>query len=907
MVGVMLLLAAAVLGAGWQITGWQQARLFEDHARSRFHETGVRIAELRSVMQSMLGMHYASDEFAGADIEAFAQQLRVYSPFVRGLGMFEFVSGGMRENYEAFMGNRLERTFSIHDYDARGAIRRSGERARYLPLISIDSADRASRALLGTDMASDPDLRRLLDQNIATGDAFVVPMPANWPLAGDTLLIQPAYFGDRVPDSPTARRDQFAGGIWLSIKIDGILDVKLNQFSRLHLTLDVQSEEQKATLVDQTLTRELKPALPVGYDDLLASRSWTLGSSELSLTQSAVPRMPLTQLLVTLLLLIVSLTIAALAFAFAAHRRLAQEDRLRSLTAINQEREKAEQTLESISDSVISLDAERRIIYMNSAARRFLAIDVEPGTRPVLDSVLQIEPATPESTFAGLQSALDALAPGARVEHDVSLDVDHLTGATITLTLTRMADDRGVTDRSILVLRDVSQERKLTHELEHRANRDFLTGCFNRFYFDKRLAELVEDVRISARQHALCYIDLDQFKIVNDTCGHASGDRLLCEVSEQLRARLRSGDVLARLGGDEFGVIICDVPPAKALELANRLFEYFQNYVFEQDGKAFSVRASIGFVEIGRDSSTLDDIMSAADIACYTAKDGGRNALVVYSDDDASMTERKEEMNWLPLLKSALQSDRFRLLVQPVAAIDDHVTQPCVVHYEFLIRLLGGDDELISPFQFIRAAERYDLMREIDRWVIDRCLSRVRAVQHRLDDECTFSINLSGQSAADPDLLDWIASRFEHHRVAPSRFWFEITETAAITHFATALTLIAGIQAFGARVALDDFGSGLSSFGYLRKMPVDVLKIDGQFVQDIDTSDVAREMVRAIDHVGKAMGVKTVAEFVESQAVVEQLRDIGVDYAQGYFIGRPCTLEQALDDREDADHYRLAS
>jgi len=423
------------------------------------------------------------------------------------------------------------------------------------------------------------------------------------------------------------------------------------------------------------------------------------------------------------------------------------------------------------------------------------------------------------------------------------------------------------------------------------------TGSYNRFYFDKRLAQLVEDVPASSRSHALCYIDLDQFKIVNDTCGHPSGDRLLCELTDALRERLRASDVLARLGGDEFGIIICDADEEAALAVANKLYAFFQTFVFEDDGRAFPVHASIGFVNINVDHCDLQSIMSAADVACYTAKDSGRNALVVYSETDSAMSERKEEMNWLPVLTSALNDNDFVLLVQAVADINPETASTTITHYEFLLRL-NANDELITPFKFIKAAERYDLMRDIDRWVVSNALATVAKVQHDLPQDCTFSINLSGQSAGDSSVLPFIAEQMAMHDVEPRRFWFEITETAAITHFATAVSLIEGIQALGSSVALDDFGSGLSSFGYLRQLPVDVLKIDGQFIKDIDKSDVAKEMVRAMHHVGRAMGLKTVAEFVENEAVVKELASIGVDYAQGFFIAKPCPIEEALKEAE---------
>jgi len=628
---------------------------------------------------------------------------------------------------------------------------------------------------------------------------------------------------------------------------------------------------------------------------LSTSTTVEAGASKLTLTFERQALMPKANVIAILSIALSLITIGFLIIAFINHLRIAQQDRLYSLRAISKERENAELTLKSINDSVVSLDANLAVVYLNPSAQRFLKLDDDAVLGKLFEEHVKIRSVEGEvKRFPGLTQTLNSLENDTRMSFDVEVLLEHLKGSTVKITISRMRGMDSDAGGCILVLEDVSNERKLSNELEFRANHDALTGSYNRFYFDRRLAQLVEDVPASGRSHALCYIDLDQFKIVNDTCGHPSGDRLLCELTDALRERLRASDVLARLGGDEFGIIICDADQEAALSVANKLYAFFQTFVFEDEGRAFPVHASIGFVNINVDHCDLQSIMSAADVACYTAKDSGRNALVVYSESDAEMSERKEEMNWLPVLTSALNDNDFILLVQAVADINSDTSATTVTHYEFLLRLKHNDDELLTPFKFIKAAERYNLMRDIDRWVISNALKTVAQVQHDLPQDCTFSINLSGQSAGDSSVLPFIAEQMALHKVEPRRFWFEITETAAITHFANAISLIEGIQALGSSVALDDFGSGLSSFGYLRQLPVDVLKIDGQFIQDIDKSDVAKEMVRAMHHVGKAMGLKTVAEFVENEAVVKVLASIGVDYAQGFFIAMPCPIEEAL-------------
>jgi len=900
--GVVLISVA--LFTGFRFTQQHQQRVFTEQSQQFFHEVGLRVVELRSVMKSMLGMHYASDEFAGADIDVFAAQLRQYSPFVHSLGMFEDVDGSMRSNYERWMANKSQSSFTIHDYAREGESIPSANRERFLPLISINPVDPASVSLLGTDFGSNSVIANLLQQSVDTGNCAVSAVPGGWPMAGNTLLIQPVYFGVQPPNSPDDRRELFAGGIWVSIDLNEMLRAGFNDTTQGMVTMQVTTTGEQSNLSVTEAAPQQSSGIDVNYPELKVERTWGIGDSRLSLTFTQQPRMPKSHAMAILLLTFATLLFVAVVVAFMLHRRVAQEERLRSLRAINTEREKAERTLESISDAVVALDNQLNIVYLNSSANRFLQLRDGDVLYQPIDQYVQFACAVDGAVaFSGLKDAVESLASDGRAEFDVALSLPHLADSTVKLTLSRMTDTEGISEGCIMVLQDVSKERKLSSELEYRANHDPLTGSYNRFYFEKRLRELVDDAPISHRQHALCYIDLDQFKIVNDTCGHPSGDRLLCELTEFLRARLRSADVLARLGGDEFGVIICDAQPEEALAVANKLYEFFQTFIFEQDGKAFPVHASIGFVEINKHNCDLTTIMSAADIACYTAKDSGRNALVVYSDTDESMAQRQEEMNWQPQLQQALVNDEFCLLVQAVAAIDPATGLTRIVHYEFLLRLLSNEGEEISPIKFIQAAERYDLMGEIDRWVIAHAFQTVNSVRDQLPQDCSFSINLSGQSAADPDLLTFVTEQMHKQDVDPERFWFEITETAAITHFSNAILLIDGIRALGSKVALDDFGSGLSSFGYLRQLPVDILKIDGQFVRDVDSSEVAREMVRAIDHVGKTMGLKTVAEFVESQPVLDELAKIKVDYAQGYHIAKPCHIDEAL----ELQRTRLAS
>ncbi len=880
---------------GYQISEQDQIERFEHKSQLLNNAAGLRIAETRSFIKSVEGMHYASDEFAGGDIEAFVNQVRQYSPYLHSLGMFQAVKPSMLMSYWDQMLENGSDSYSIHEYAETGERVAVSRKARYLPVHTIAPMEASHEPILGTDLAGSKEIDELLNVAIDTAESFIARASEGWPFHTKYLLIQPLYRGKKVPDTIQARRELFAGGIWVSLDpADLVFEAEGDSLEgTLGLTLISGKHLSKITISNTNVASQ--PGLKAGFANLKSERTWKMGSTEVTLAWVTQPLMPVSHWVRTLVVLLATLLaiIAVLLFIYAQRR--SQMELFDSLRALNAERAKAELTLASISDAVISIDSGRYIVYMNASARKLLcATNLAELNKPIEYYLLLDESRAIGSPFPGFEKALAAIPSQTTAEYDVSLNLPHVKDVAVKLTLTSMNNEEGNVSGSIVVMKDVSKERKLTTELEYRANYDSLTGIFNRFHFEKRLHALLDGTVIGDRRHALCFFDLDNFKIVNDTCGHAAGDALLCEVTAELKKNLRPNDILARLGGDEFGAVICDCDEEQALAIANEIHEFFKNYVYEEGGSAFSVSASIGFVAISKDYCDYKTILSSADSACYAAKEAGRNALVVYSQDDEGVAEKEEEINWVPQLRSALEHESFRLLLQPIGTLHAGGVSASRNHFEFLLRMLSPAGEEISPFKFIKSAERYDLMTKIDRWVLANVLRHAGEIQNQLKEQCTFSINLSGKSLSDPDLLCFIKEQFSAHAVEPSCFWFEITETAAISQFSTAVVLLQGLRDMGAKTALDDFGSGVSSFGYLQKLPVDVLKIDGQFIKGMDSDPVAHEMVKAINKMAKVLGLETVAEHVESEAVVDQLAAMGVDYAQGFYLGRPASIESAL-------------
>jgi len=433
------------------------------------------------------------------------------------------------------------------------------------------------------------------------------------------------------------------------------------------------------------------------------------------------------------------------------------------------------------------------------------------------------------------------------------------------------------------------EHRRAEATIRHLAYHDPLTGLTNRHRFEERLAHALADAREQDSQHALIYLDLDQFKVVNDTCGHVAGDELLKQIALLLQGQVREHDTVARLGGDEFGILLEHCPLERAQQIGTQLLRAINDYRFCWLGKSFVIGGSIGLVAIDRTSTSLGDLLGRADVACYAAKDLGRNRIHVFQDDDLELARRQGEMQWVSRIHWALQQDRFTLYRQNIHALGgDGRPWGC----EVLLRLRDEADDLVAPGAFLPAAERYNLAPAIDRWVVGHLLEFM--ARHGRPDAglpATLFINLSGATLNDQGFDDHLRALLRDTGLPASLLCFEITETAAIANLSRAVDFINAIRAEGCRFALDDFGSGLSSFAYLKTLPVDFLKIDGGFVRDITRDPMDRAIVEAINRIGHTVGLKTVAEFVEDEATRQELLGLSVDYAQGYALHRPEPLQ----------------
>lgn len=438
---------------------------------------------------------------------------------------------------------------------------------------------------------------------------------------------------------------------------------------------------------------------------------------------------------------------------------------------------------------------------------------------------------------------------------------------------------------------DVTEARIASQKISYQATHDMLTGLINRYEFENLLAQSITSAQQDNATHVLCFLDLDQFKIINDTCGHIAGDELLRQLGLLLAEHIKPQDTLARLGGDEFAILMTQCDLAQAEKTAQNILELIADFQFMWEKNIFSIGASIGLAEINSQTKNTTEILIRADSACYAAKDLGRNRIHIYHSEDELLAKRDGEFRWVNELKYALKENRFELYAQPIVSLSDPSQKRI---YEVLLRLRTRSGDIVPPGAFLPAAERYNLSNAIDRWVVDHTFAWMELHFQQLDDVDHLAINLSGASLGSITLLNHIMQQITLHNLPPSMIKFEITETAAISNLRDATLFIKTLSEFGCQFALDDFGSGLSSFAYLKNLPVCTLKIDGMFVKDILDDPIDEAMVKSINDIGHVMGMKTIAEFVENDAIRQRLQDMGVDFAQGYGIGKPAPINDIL-------------
>ena len=554
-----------------------------------------------------------------------------------------------------------------------------------------------------------------------------------------------------------------------------------------------------------------------------------------------------------------------------------------------QQKELAETTLKSIADGIITTDEFAILQNMNASAEKLTGFQKDEVSGLKFSECIKIvDEKGIEIIEEKIQESLKNLCTIHVTSQCLLLYKDQSCVAVKVSIAPIFNSSRNILG-VVIVLHNINKERLYQLQLTHQANHDALTGLHNRFAFEQYLKQLLNEEGAKNAQHAVIYIDLDNFKIVNDSCGHAAGDELLKQLSIIMPDNIPSKNMFARLGGDEFGIIIKNISSVESKEICEQLLTQLRDFRFSWKTNTFSVGASIGLFVFTTEYQTIANIMSAADIACFTAKERGRNRLHTYSREDQELIYRKNELNWVSKINDAIENDRFILYSQPI--IDSHAIDGAVRHIEILIRMLDDNDEILPPGHFINAAERYNMMPQVDRWVINKVFEYFNNNPLNLiTDDFIIAINLSGNSLADKELLTYIEEKLKSTQLQARHFCIEITETAVISNMSLAIQFIKKMRNLGCKFAIDDFGSGLSSLGYLKNLPVDYVKIDGCFVRDMANDPVNYAMVESIHKLVSLNGKITIAEYVESDEIIALLNDIGIKHMQGYALGKPTRL-----------------
>ena len=892
---VWLLLLVPVLGMiAVMISKRYQSDAFLHESSDVVRMVEQRISNINGLFNSLVSASYATSGDRSALI-AMADQLRLDNPKLTAVGRYQSAPFQNRSVIgDEVTVNRLDDLLVTTMMDSIQVI--APEKNVVMPISVLEPMTSRLLPLIGTDLADDSKLQRRLSLGIVQNSTVVTAIPADWPAARQLMVIRPTYRGLYAPQSRTARIQQADGGYLLIIDpevyLEGLVDENLSgSVSALSLVLNEFSEDTPLAIshlsMDALFFRDL-------FDAPRVQRTFELGDASLVLSIEGAYGISKNHIFAAVGFITLTVALFIAAFLWLHERRRVVVEKLLSHDVLRAERDRNARTLHLISDAVITVNHQCVIQHVNTFGARFLGCTSQDLIDKPLDKFLFLHYRdTPSDTFNALQLLQDM-----RSDEPIALDLISYTAAANvafepvsrafhgTVSLNEGSSEYPAT--AVFVFRDISAEKRLTAALEYQANHDALTGCANRHHFERQLDSLLENQTSQAAGNALLYIDLDRFKEINDTAGHAAGDMMLMQFTKELNHIIDSSDTLARLGGDEFGVLMSNVNQAISERKALQVHKLLQTMVFTHQDRGYPIRASLGLAHFDEVGNSPSEVMAAADMACYAAKDLGRNQLYVYRADDEAMTRRTSELEWLSLLRHALEANRFRLHAQPLVSVKNPEK---FVRYEFLLRLADDEGHDLQASRIVSAAERYGMMRDIDQWVIDQAFSIIAELGK--DDrrgKLIYAINLSGQSAADPTLIDFIKERILHHKVDPECVCFEITETAIISHFANAVVLSQAIRDMGAQIALDDFGSGLSSFAYLKNLAIDVLKIDGQFIKDLASDPVDQAMVKAIRDVACSMQITTVAECVETQATLDVLSEIGIDIAQGFHIGRPMPI-----------------
>ena len=836
--------------------------LLERRAERSFDALEMQLKSCALLVRSVQALFLASDEVNAREFESIYSTLRPRELFPSLQAMA--------------YSTRLE---------TQPSAREPAPRVRFITTLVAPTA--GNERLLGLDVASQPaNLRGLeasRDSDLpAMSAAFRLVQRQGLPGSSDGIVIRlPAYSPGASPITVAERRARFIGSIAVSFQVSRLLASALPAETRE--TMDIRINDVSGGGQRPLFSAVSTDRTPIGAPENLSyqfSRDLRYGGRVWRVELVGRPGTNDLVWLPTLTLaggVLASLLLALLVWSVARTRARALV-LARTMSTQYRESEARFRALNELLPTLVLLARpDGRLVYANQIARERLAIpDLDQGSNSLFD------------IFDGAQikKLIEEVASHRQSLRNASIHCKHANYSPFWATLSVSHIELEGEPHLLAVASDITELRNLNEMLSYQATHDLMTGLYNRREFGRRLVQVIQKIDAGGPAAALLYFDLDQFKVINDTSGHSSGDELLSQLAALLGSHLVEGEVLARLGGDEFGILLAPATREQALEFAEKMRMEIDGFVFSSEQRTYAVSVSIGLILLDRPGLSQREVLSLADTACYMAKERGRNRVHLYSEKDAETTQRRSEIEWASRLRQALIDDRFVLHYQELSELQPAQASEGI-HMELLIRLRAEDGSMVPPGAFIPAAERFGLMLQLDRWVVDTALANFSRLHPSGKPVHLCAINLSALTVEDDSFAQFVLERLQRYQVAPERVCFEITETAAVASMVRVIELMDTLRKVGCKFSLDDFGAGMASFGYLKNLPVDYVKIDGSFIRNIQTDPISQSIVRAVTDIGHQLGLKVVAEWVADEKSLQILRDMRVDYAQGFFVHQP--------------------
>ena len=868
---------------------------FNREAAAIYQIVDNRLKSNEAVLGGLAALYHAVDDVDYDQLSLFSREMLLGYPHIYAINGQVRVTYEELETFQENMRDDGYLTYQVREYqkELKNHWKPVVKRPVYYPVIFLEPLEPDTVQMLGHDVYSDLNLKEAIEKAIDSG-SIAASAPYEFVQGGlGYALFKPVYAGLSIPASRKDRFEQATRVVSLLIRIDQLVTQDDISDPLVNISLVYRQGENRNVSLTSIKKKSAgkNSLLSVLFSDFTFQQSLHSSGQDFVLEISK----PVTAKSLHMGS-VAGATIFVALFIFLLHMRQRYKlEYQRNQEDMFKHREREEVTLLSIADAVITTDEQGFVDHMNSTAEKLTEWEISSARGNPIQSIFKVT--DNDAPTLVLDPVSQCLMEGRviRLVKSVGLQGRLESRSEIEAIVSPTRNRDGNIIGTVLVFHDVSNVREMQDHINYQASHDPLTGLIHRREFEKCLKKALDSAHKRGSHHALLYMDIDQFRVLNENFGHLAGDELLVQISSLLRAVIREEDTLARLGGDEFSILLEDCPLSEAIKKADYFRGIVEEFNFVWQGKSFDVGFGIGVVVIDSSSGSVNEILKSADSACYAAKAKGRHQVVVYQADDPEMQKQRGEMQWATRISDALRNQKFQLYYQSILPLQEN--EPDVFHCELLMRTEGDSNDLISPEKFIPAAERYNLMGDIDRWVVSTAIQNITILEKNTSTIKTnlYGINLSGQSLSDESFFGYVSGLFEVYDVNQKNICFEVTETSAIVNPKIALNFIQEMKLRGCQFALDDFGTGVSSYSYLKMFPFDYVKIDGSFIRNVTSNSIDRVMVESVCRIANVMGIKTIAEFVEDDATLTTLRDLGVDYAQGYGIAEPASLTDLVD------------